>query len=481
VSDGAGNSALIEVKTVHLGNTRTGNDLISVYRYQYSNHLGSATLELNENQDLISYEEYYPFGSTSYQMHTNDTEVSQKRYRYCGKEKDNESGLYYYGARYYADWLCRFTAVDPRAASFPYQSSFVYAANSPTTLTDVNGEYAGGPEDKSNEVVFNINITPSLNTEGESVPLVDVDTNVTENTNDPSYRFFIQVNGGEKIEFFPTQAHNTNLPNDYSYAAAEAGAPLTQGPALFGLIPTSIDDYTLLGLLSQTSSEFQQYASENDFLSRPVRGSMAKADSLDLTEKLLTAQEAVYAIIGGYAVLKGIGKFALKQYAKQSLKSNLKSSVDEVAGSEFDGILSPNRILAQELSAAKGIIPRGFSNAKQFTQAGDELAMALKESGLGYNQIGVRGSSVTGVSSKGGGFRVGGSNPSDIDVFIEFSGNVGLNSSKNIPGFIHPGKLMNKYPALRQWSQKWSKILGREITPGGFQPGTTTDPNVIKF
>lgn len=90
-----------------------------------------------------------------------------------------------------------------------------------------------------------------------------------------------------------------------------------------------------MGLLSQTSSEFQQYASENDFLSRPVREAMAKADSLDLTEKLLTAQEAVYAIIGGYALLKGIGKFAVKRYAKQSLKNNLKSSVDEVAGSEF--------------------------------------------------------------------------------------------------------------------------------------------------
>ena len=132
MSDGASNSALIEVQTLNDGNASTDTR----YRYQYSNHLGSAALELNENQDLISYEEYYPFGSTSYQMHKNNTEVSQKRYRYNGKEKDNESGLYYYGARYYADWLCRFTTVDPRAHSFPYQSSFVYAANNPITYSD---------------------------------------------------------------------------------------------------------------------------------------------------------------------------------------------------------------------------------------------------------------------------------------------------------------------------------------------------------
>jgi len=36
-------------------------------RYQYSNHLGSASLELDNNANIISYEEYYPYGSTAYQ------------------------------------------------------------------------------------------------------------------------------------------------------------------------------------------------------------------------------------------------------------------------------------------------------------------------------------------------------------------------------------------------------------------------------
>jgi hypothetical protein len=40
------------------------------------------------------------------------TETS-KRYRYTGKERDEESGLYYHGARYYAPWLGRWTAIDP--------------------------------------------------------------------------------------------------------------------------------------------------------------------------------------------------------------------------------------------------------------------------------------------------------------------------------------------------------------------------------
>ena len=137
--------------------------------------------------------------------------------------------------------------------------------------------------------------------------------------------------------------------------------------------------------------------------------------------------------------------------------------------------------LLKIFSGGSKAIPKGFNNVDEFVQAGDELIDALKASKLDFSKIGVRGSSVTGVSSKGGGFRTGGTNPSDIDAFIEFSSDIGLNASKNIPGFIHPNKLMKKYPALKAWAQKWSKILGREITPGGFKPGSMTDKSVINW
>ena len=41
---------------------------------------------------IISYEEYYPYGSTSYQAGRSAVEVSLKRYRYTGKERDEETG-----------------------------------------------------------------------------------------------------------------------------------------------------------------------------------------------------------------------------------------------------------------------------------------------------------------------------------------------------------------------------------------------------
>src|SRR5213076_2664949 len=73
-------------------------------RYQYSNHLGSAVLELDHLADLISYEEYFPYGSTSYQAVRSQTETP-KRYRFTGMERDDETGFAYHGARYYAPWL----------------------------------------------------------------------------------------------------------------------------------------------------------------------------------------------------------------------------------------------------------------------------------------------------------------------------------------------------------------------------------------
>jgi RHS repeat-associated protein len=106
-------------------------------RYQLGNHLGSASLELGEQAQVISYEEYTPFGSTSYQAVRSQTDVS-KRYRYTGKERDEESGLYCHGARYYAPWIARWVSADP-AWLVDGVNLFAYARNSPLSRVDPSG------------------------------------------------------------------------------------------------------------------------------------------------------------------------------------------------------------------------------------------------------------------------------------------------------------------------------------------------------
>jgi RHS repeat-associated protein len=103
--------ALVETKTIN-DSSRIENPVARI-RLQFDNHLGSAVLELDDKAAIITYEEYYPYGSTSYEASRAASEVSKKRYRYTGKERDEETGFYYHDARYYAPWLARWTSCDP--------------------------------------------------------------------------------------------------------------------------------------------------------------------------------------------------------------------------------------------------------------------------------------------------------------------------------------------------------------------------------
>lgn len=107
-------------------------------RYQFGNHLGSASLELDALAQVISYEEYTPYGSTSYQGVRSDTETP-KRYRYTGKERDEESGLYYHGARYYAPWVGMWVSCDPRGVTDGDTCLYTYVSHNPIRLYDPTG------------------------------------------------------------------------------------------------------------------------------------------------------------------------------------------------------------------------------------------------------------------------------------------------------------------------------------------------------
>jgi RHS repeat-associated protein len=184
--DADGSTVSLERETLHvmddqqriaLVETRTQGSEPDVpgqlIRYQFSNHLGSASLELDEQAHIISYEEYYPYGSTSYQAVRSGVEANPKRYRYTGLEQDEESGFSYHQTRYYAPWLGRWTSCDakdakdsasntpptnsyylshPRAigsalgASIPCkwvkheQNAYLYCGANPVGFVDLNGK-----------------------------------------------------------------------------------------------------------------------------------------------------------------------------------------------------------------------------------------------------------------------------------------------------------------------------------------------------
>jgi RHS repeat-associated protein len=108
-------------------------------RYQLANHLGSSVLELGDRGQVISYEEFAPNGATSYQAVSSHTHPP-KRYRYLGKERDEETGLAYHGARYYAPWLGRWTASDPSGMRDGV-NTYSYVNGNPISRIDLTGNF----------------------------------------------------------------------------------------------------------------------------------------------------------------------------------------------------------------------------------------------------------------------------------------------------------------------------------------------------
>lgn len=109
-----------------------------LFRYQYSNHLGSVGLELDGDSALISYEEYHPYGTTAYQAKNKNVHAVAKRYRYTGMERDEETGLSYHTARYYLPWLGRWSASDPIGVEAGI-NVYTYVRNNPIRRNDPQG------------------------------------------------------------------------------------------------------------------------------------------------------------------------------------------------------------------------------------------------------------------------------------------------------------------------------------------------------
>ncbi|AMT90278.1 MULTISPECIES: RHS repeat domain-containing protein [Pseudomonas] len=90
----------------------TKDKVADQYRYQFSNHLGSNMLVLDDQGNTICEENYFPYGGTSWWAGPDQVQARYKTRRYAGQELD-ATGLYYYGQRFYAPWLMRWISPDP--------------------------------------------------------------------------------------------------------------------------------------------------------------------------------------------------------------------------------------------------------------------------------------------------------------------------------------------------------------------------------
>jgi RHS repeat-associated protein len=135
----AGRAVLLFLAALTLGARPSQADVVEYY---HLDAIGNVRAVTNQSGAIVERHDYLPFGEEY-----NPQGGTQSR-RFTGKERDSETGLDYFGARYYGPKIGRFTTVDPkynwRASPVDPQrwNRYAYGKNNPVRYVDPNGQDA---------------------------------------------------------------------------------------------------------------------------------------------------------------------------------------------------------------------------------------------------------------------------------------------------------------------------------------------------
>ena len=104
--------------------------------FYHPDHLGSSSFITNLEGEVVQHIEYVPFGEVFIEERNN---VWNTPYLFNAKEFDEETGMYYYGARYYEPRLSLWMSTDGQQEEYPNISSYTYSASSPVNYVDPDG------------------------------------------------------------------------------------------------------------------------------------------------------------------------------------------------------------------------------------------------------------------------------------------------------------------------------------------------------
>ena len=105
--------------------------------FYHSDHLGSTSYITDAKANVTQFDAYLPFGELLVDEHSSTEEMP---YKFNGKELDQETGLYYYGARYMNPKTSLWYGVDPLAEKYPSVYSYCYTFNNPVKIIDPDGK-----------------------------------------------------------------------------------------------------------------------------------------------------------------------------------------------------------------------------------------------------------------------------------------------------------------------------------------------------
>ena len=110
--------------------------------FYHSDHLGSTSYITDRDANITQFDAYLPYGELLVDEHSSSEDMP---YKFNGKELDEETGLYYYGARYMDPKISMWLGVDPLMEKYPNVSVYCYTLDNPIRFIDPDGCETGGP------------------------------------------------------------------------------------------------------------------------------------------------------------------------------------------------------------------------------------------------------------------------------------------------------------------------------------------------
>ena len=104
--------------------------------FYHSDHLGSTSYITDDHANITQYDAYLPYGELLVDEHSSSEELP---YKFNGKQFDDETGLYYYGARYMNPMASIWYGVDPLAEKYVTAGGYIYTLENPINLVDPDG------------------------------------------------------------------------------------------------------------------------------------------------------------------------------------------------------------------------------------------------------------------------------------------------------------------------------------------------------
>ena len=104
--------------------------------YYHLDYLGSTAIVTDVDGRITQNVVYIPFGEVFVEQRDGNWNTP---YLFNAKELDEETGLYYYGARYLDPTAAQWLSVDPLFEKYAGMSPYNYCAGNPVTLVDVDG------------------------------------------------------------------------------------------------------------------------------------------------------------------------------------------------------------------------------------------------------------------------------------------------------------------------------------------------------